>query len=215
MNFLNHSNLKGLHAPFNASQPYWLGKTIEENKERYITKWIPTIGTVTHSFAETMINERVKLSKSDIKMYKMYLLDNKEQCIPRYIVDSIDLQDLFSNLINYVNDAIGFKMTAEQILMYSERFFGTADAISFNNNILRIHDLKTGKTHVHIEQLMIYAALFCLEYKIKPGTIQMELRIYQNCEVLCHEPTAEDILPIMDQITTQDKELMKFMNKEA
>lgn len=215
MNFLSHSNLKGLHAPFSASQPYWLGKSIEENKERYVTKWIPTVGTVTHAFAESMINERIKLSKSDLKMYKMYLLDNKEQCIPRYVVDYIDIQALFSNLIPYVNDAIGFKMTAEQILMYSERFFGTADAISFNNNVLRIHDLKTGKGHVKIEQLMIYAALFCLEYKIKPGTINIELRIYQNCEVMEHYPTAEDILPIMDQIVSQDRDMEKFMNKEA
>lgn len=214
MKFLDHSKFKGLHAPFTASQPYWLGKDIDEMKDRYVTKWIPTIGTVTHAFAETMINEKIKLSKSDIKLYKLYLLDNKEQCIPRYIVDNVDLNLLFANLIPYVNDAIGYKMTAEQILMYSDLFFGTADAISFNNNILRIHDLKTGKGHVKIEQLMIYAALFCLEYKIKPGTIDIELRIYQNCEVMEHYPTAEDILPIMDQIKSQDKALASFMNKE-
>ena len=215
MNFVDHSKLNGLHAPFSASQPYWLGKSIEENKDRYILRWIPTVGTVSHAFAETMIKERIKLSKGDIKLYKVYLLDNKEQKIPRYIVDNVDLGYLYSNLIPYVNDAIGFKMTAEQILFYSERFFGTADSISFNDNILRIHDLKTGRGHVKIEQLMIYAALFCLEYKIKPGTIDIELRIYQNNEVMVHNPTAEDILPIMDQIIVQDKELSKFMNEEG
>ena len=96
-------------------------------------------------------------------------------------------------------------MNTEVVLFYSERFFGTADAISFRNNMLRIHDLKTGSTPVKMEQLEIYAALFCLEYKIKPGEIDMELRIYQNDEVLVHNPTAEDILPIMDRIVHLNK----------
>lgn len=99
----------------------------------------------------------------------------------------------------YVNDAIGFKMEPEVPLTYG-KFFGTADAICFRNGVLRIHDLKTGKTPVHIEQLMIYAALFCLEYKMKPGEIGIELRIYQNDEVLCHSPEADEIAPIMDKI---------------
>ena len=61
-----------------------------------------------------------------------------------------------------------------------------------------------------MEQLEIYAALFCLEYKIKPGDIRMELRIYQNDEILVHEPTAEDILPIMDKIVHVNKILEKI-----
>lgn len=84
-------------------------------------------------------------------------------------------------------------------------FSGTADAISFRNNVLRIHDLKTGVRPVHIEQLEIYAALFCLEYKIKPADIKIELRIYQNDEVLIHEPEPEDILQIMNKIIHLDK----------
>lgn len=215
MNFIDHSNLSGIHAPFSASQPYWLGQTDEEMKDRYISKWLPTIGTAAHAFAETLINERLKLTKNDVKMFKLYLLDNATAPIPRYIVDSVDLYFLFDNIQTYVNDAIGFKMTAEQILYYSDLFFGTADAISFNNNVLRIHDLKTGRGHVKIEQLLIYAALFCLEYKIKPNTIDIELRIYQSgLPVLYHEPTAEEIVPIMDQIVSQDKELSIFMRKE-
>ena len=51
-----------------------------------------------------------------------------------------------------------------------------------------------------MEQLEIYAALFCLEYKVKPSDIEIELRIYQNDEILVHNPTAEDIVPIMDKI---------------
>lgn len=100
-------------------------------------------------------------------------------------------------------------MSTEVILYYSDRFFGTADAISFRDGMLRIHDLKTGKTPVHMEQLEIYAALFCLEYKVKPSEIDMELRIYQKDEVLVHNPTAEDIEPIMDKIVHFNKLLEK------
>ena len=100
-------------------------------------------------------------------------------------------------------------MTPEQVLYYSDRFFGTADSICFRNGMLRIHDLKTGKTPVHMEQLEVYAALFCLEYKIKPSDIDMELRIYQNDQILYHNPTAEDILPIMDKIVHLNKLLEK------
>ena len=61
-----------------------------------------------------------------------------------------------------------------------------------------------------MEQLEIYAALFCLEYKVKPGDIHIELRIYQNDEILVYEPTAEDILPIMDKIVHVNKMLEKI-----
>lgn len=117
-------------------------------------------------------------------------------------------------IYSYVNDAIGFKMSTEVVLFYSERFFGTADAICFRNGVLRIHDLKTGKSPVKMEQLMIYAALFCLEYKVKPGEIEMELRIYQNDEILYFNPTAEDIAPIMDKIIHLNKLLEKLEYEE-
>ena len=51
-----------------------------------------------------------------------------------------------------------------------------------------------------MDQLEIYAALFCLEYRIKPTDIEIELRIYQNDEVLVHNPSPEDIVQIMDKI---------------
>ena len=114
----------------------------------------------------------------------------------------------------YVNDAIGYKMTPEQILYYSPNCFGTADAISFRGDILRIHDLKTGESPTHMEQLMIYAALFCLEYNYKPNEIQMELRIYQNDGIICHQPTIEDIFPIMDRIITFDKIINSIKEEE-
>ena len=66
-----------------------------------------------------------------------------------------------------------------------------------------------------MEQREVYAALFCLEYKIKPGDIQMELRLYKDNEVIVHEPTAEDILPIMDKIMSLNKALENFDDREV
>ena len=115
----------------------------------------------------------------------------------------------------YVNDAIGYKMVPEQVLYYSDNCFGTADAISFRGNLLRIHDLKTGVIPAHMEQLEIYAALFCLEYKFKPSDIEIELRIYQSDEILYHKPTSEDIVPIMDKIITFDKIIGNIKEQEG
>jgi hypothetical protein len=104
----------------------------------------------------------------------------------------------------YVNDCIGYKMVSEQPLFYSDYCFGTADAISFRKNYLRIHDLKTGITPASIEQLEIYAALFCLEYQKEPKDIEIELRIYQNDQVIVHKPEASEIEAIMDKIIEFD-----------
>ena len=131
--------------------------------------------------------------------------------IPGYVVDAaIDYDAVFDNLTNYVNESIGYRMVPEQILYYSENCFGTADAISqldsiFKQKLLRIHDLKTGTTPVHIEQLLIYAALFLLEYNTKPNEIDIELRIYQNNDIIEHIPSADELVPIIDRIITADK----------
>ena len=107
-------------------------------------------------------------------------------------------------LNTYVNDAIGFRMDTEQVLYYSDNCYGTADAISFNDGFLRIHDLKTGAVPAHMEQLYIYAALFCLEYGYHPKDIRMELRIYQNDEVWVENPTEEEISPVIAKIKEFD-----------
>ena len=185
MKFVRHSNLEGLHAPFSPSQSSWLRYDDDKAIEVYSTKKASEMGTLLHKWAKDTIDLGIKQPKSKKTIY------------------------------SYVNDAIGFRMNTEVVLYYSDRFFGTADAISFRNGTLRIHDLKTGKIPAHIEQLEIYAALFCLEYKVKPGEINIELRIYQNDEILYHNPTAEDILPIMDQIVHLDKLLEKIDNEEG
>ena len=188
MNFVKHLNLEGLHAPFSPSQPSWLRYDDEKALEVYANKKAAEMGTRLHAWAKETIDLGIKQPRSDKTLYA------------------------------YVNDAIGFKMSTEVVLFYSERFFGTADAISFRNNVLRIHDLKTGKIgkiESHLEQLEVYAALFCLEYRVKPGDIKMELRVYKNDEVVCHSPTAEDILPIMDKIISLDKLLATLEREEG
>ena len=101
-------------------------------------------------------------------------------------------------------------MDTEVVLYYSDRFFGTADAISFKNNFLRIHDLKTGTSPVHIEQPLVYAALFCLEYKIKPSDIKIELRIYQNDEIQIYEPEEGEVEEVMNKIVHLDELLSSY-----
>lgn len=175
MDFVKHSNYEGLHAFLGASKCSWLNYTDEEIASHYRNLQAKEMGTRLHEHAAECIRLGTRLE------------DNKK------------------TLNMYVNDAIGFMMQPEVVLYYSDNCFGTADAISFRRNFLRIHDLKTGVTKVHMEQLEIYAALFCLEYKKKPKDIKMELRIYQNNEILVHNPTVEDIAPIMDKIITADR----------
>ena len=185
MIFNQHYNLEGLHAPFSASQFSWLNYDDAKAIEVYNNKKATEMGTRLHDWAKRTIDLGIKQPKSKKTIYA------------------------------YVNDAIGFKMNTEVVLYYSDRFFGTADAICFRNGILRIHDLKTGKTKVHMEQLMVYAALFCLEYKIKPSDIDIELRIYQSNEVIYANPTAEDNVPIMDKIVHLNKILEKIDYEEV
>ena len=185
MNFNKHLNLEGAHALFSPSQSSWLRYDDEKAIEARSKRNAAEMGTRLHAWAKETIDLGIKQPRSKKTIYA------------------------------YVNDAIGYKMDAEVVLYYSDRFFGTADAICFRNNFLRIHDLKTGRLPVHMEQLEIYAALFCLEYKIKPGEIGMELRIYQNDEVIVHTPTAEDIVPIIDKIVHLDKILDKIERMEG
>ena len=96
-------------------------------------------------------------------------------------------------------------MSPEVVLYYSSNCFGSADAITFDDGILRIHDLKTGTVPAHMEQLYIYDAQFCLEYGIDPAVIRFENRIYQNDDIWIENPSAEDINPIIAKIKEFDK----------
>lgn len=208
MIFEKHLNLRGKHATLSPSQPAWLRYNEDQLYQKYASGYSQAMGTSLHELAETLISNNLKLKKSDKLTVLSHLLNDG---IPK---DVIDMDRLYSNFMNYVNDAIGFKLTPEQILYYSDYCFGTADAISFRNNFLRIHDYKSGTIPAKMEQLLVYAALFCLEYKVKPGEIETELRIYQNDEVIFHNPTADEILPVMDIIISHSKALER-MNEEV
>ena len=181
MLFNRHNNLAGLHAPFSPSQSSWLRYDDEKARDVYLNRKAAMHGSRLHAWAAETIQLRIKQPRSKKTLYA------------------------------YVNDAIGFDMEPEVVLFYSERFFGTADTICFRDNYLRVHDLKTGKTKADMEQLFVYVALFCLEYKYRPGELAgIECRLYQNDDILVANPTAEDIVPIMDQIVHLDKLLMKI-----
>lgn len=198
--FNNHDKLKGRHALLAPSQPYWLDYSEEQLYQKYCSTYAQAMGTAAHELAETLIRESIKVKKTDKNLLLVHLLQNG---IPRA---AIDIDRLFPNFMEYVNDAIGFGLVPEQILYYSDVCFGTADAMSFKKNFLRIHDYKSGTTPAKMNQLLVYAALFCLEYKIKPGDLEgCELRIYQNGDVIEEHPTAEDILPVMDIIMRSSK----------
>ena len=184
MNWNQHFNLKGSHAFLGASKYHWVNYTEDKLVEAYTRYTAAQRGTELHDLAAQLIKFGQKLPR------------NKK------------------TLNMYVNDAIGYRMKPEQILYYSDNCFGTADTICFRNGFLRIHDLKTGVIPAHIEQLLVYAALFCLEYKVKPAEIGMEVRLYQNDEVLVHNPEVDEIAPIMDKIITFDKILNRIKLEE-
>lgn len=186
MNFAKHSNLEGLHAPFSPSKSSWLRCDEDKALTVYRNMRAKEIGTRLHAWAKETIDLGIKQPRSKKTLYA------------------------------YVNDAIGFKMSTEVVLYYSDYFFGTADAICFRNNFLRIHDLKTGMHEASMEQLEIYAALFCLEYRVKPNELDgCELRLYQSDEVICHVPDPKDILAIMNKIVQLNKALEQFNYSEG
>lgn len=211
MIFNDHSKLVGQHAFLGASSYHWLNYDEQTLIQRYKQQYGKMIGTILHNFASECIKNHIKLSKSQDK--HMITLELVRNGIPN---EFFDADDILETLAPFVNDAIGFKMTSEQVLYYSENCFGTADVISFRNNVLRIHDYKSGSIPAHMEQLIIYAALFCLEYNIKPSDIsEIELRIYQNGEVLFHKPTSEEIEEIITKIVDDDRIIDGITNKKV
>lgn len=184
MNFVSHSDLKDCHAFLGASKHAWINYDEEKLEESYLKALAKQHGTRLHDYACESIKLRIKLP------------------------------DTTKTLNMYVNDAIGYRMTPEQTLFYSFNCFGTADAISFNDNLLRIHDLKTGVSPTSFAQLEIYAALFCLEYDVDPNEIDIELRIYQLNEVRVEIPNPEDILYIMEKIKVFDRRIEQLKEEQ-
>lgn len=173
-----HSNLAGQHAFLSPSKYHWINYDEEKIEHTYSKALAAMRGTELHDFAHEAIRLGIRLPENPA-----------------------------TTMALYVNDGIGFRMTCEQSLYYSDNCFGAADTISFRRNKLRIHDLKTGTSPTSEHQLEVYDALFCLEYRFKPHDIEHELRIYQNDEVRIYEPDPDQIVHIMDRITTFDKRI--------
>ena len=174
MLFNRHSELEGRHAFLSASKYAWLNYDDDKLVHSFHTHRATQRGTELHDFAAEAIRLGIRLPKTQ------------------------------ETLNMYVNDAIGYRMTPEQPLMYSENAFGTADAISFRRNLLRIHDLKTGVTPASFNQLLIYAAFFCHEYHFKPSEIKVELRLYQNNEVKKYIPDLPELMRVYEHVKWAD-----------
>ena len=171
----NEHSITDAHALLSPSYYHWLNYNDDQIINRMAVMYESARGTRLHSIAQQLITEKITLP------------DNNQ------------------TLNRYVNDAIRFRMVPEQLLYYSNNCFGTADTIRFNRNLLRVHDLKTGKTRVSMQQLKIYAGLFCLEYGFKPSKIRMELRIYKDDDIITDNPEVDEIVHVMDRIIHFDK----------
>lgn len=180
MRWNNHLRLDGTHSLLSPSKYAWLNYDEDKIDAMAYATVAARRGTDLHYLAQQMITLGVKLP------------------------------DTTATLNQYVNDAIGFRMQTEKILHYSDNCYGQVDAISFRKMYLRIHDLKTGVTKCSMQQLLIYIALFCLEYGVNPNEIEMEARIYQNdqVEILMADPI--EIMVIMDKIRTFDLRIKRI-----
>lgn len=181
MRFNKHLELQGSHAFLSASKYHWIRYDDDKIADRFLTAMAAAKGTELHEFASKAISLGIRLKSTPI------------------------------TLNQYVNDCIGFGMIPEQVLAYSINAFGTADAIKFipatriKPARLLIFDLKTGVSPASFDQLNVYAAYFCLEYGFKPTELEIELRIYQNNEVLIEIGDPDHILHIMDRTITSDR----------
>lgn len=192
MSLKKNSRLIGLHAFLSPSTYRWLDMDEDKLRASYFNKQQARLGDQLHEYAQKAIELKVKQA------------------------------DNGSTLSTYINDAIGFRMTPEFPLYYSDDCFGTTDAISFREerwkvegliNTLRISDLKTGLIEADMKQLLIYAAIFCFEYKFNPRDIKIVLRIYQNDAIVELIPDSSDIVMIMSKIRAQAA-LIAFLREE-
>lgn len=180
MIFNDHSKLAGMHALLSASKYHWVNYDDQKLEAFYTAQQAAVRGTRFHNLAAELIRMGVSLPRNS------------------------------KTLNMYVNDALGFRMSPEIVLFYSEVAFGTADAIGFRRNKLRIHDLKMGITPTKMTQLEVYAALFCLEYGVKPMDIEIELRIYQRDEVRIEVGDPDQITHIMSKTIEFSKRIQQW-----
>ena len=176
----NNHSTSHRHAFLSPSSYHWLKYDAEKLITKYANHKAAAMGTKIHSFAETCIQMNQRLPMNS------------------------------KTLNMFVNDSIGYRMDPEVMLFYSDNCFGTADAVSFSSGRLRIFDLKTGVTPASPNQILVYAALFCLEYGERPSELELDLRIYQLDEVFKLKIPHEDITKAMAVIIAHNKLLMSL-----
>ena len=211
MQWNDHHQLEGKHAFLGASNFHWINWTDSIFENRYYSQFSTIIGTTIHELAHDCILNRTKINKHDKHLVELSLY---HAFVPK---DAYDPNAILENLIPFVNDAIGYHMSSEILLYYNSYCFGTCDAILFNekDKILRMHDLKTGTTTAHFEQLLIYAALFCLEYHKNPRHFTTELRIYQNFEISVNTPDPSEIESFMELIQNRSQLISTYLEREG
>jgi hypothetical protein len=177
MLFNRHLELKNQHALLSASKHHWINYSEQKLEAFVVSNMTAQRGTELHAFAAEAIRLGIKLPDNNMTINA------------------------------YVNDALGFRMSPEVTLYYSPNCFGTADAVGFRKNKLRVHDLKNGITPTSFNQLYVYSALFCLEYGMKPMEVETELRIYQNDDVKILDADPHFITQVMSTIIMFDKRI--------
>lgn len=226
MNFNKHLEIKGLHALFSPSQGSWLNYSDDKIRDRVKNQYRKALGTEIHEYAAQQItlnhkvtNIRSVVSGIENYIYTKYRIadESKPSSFGNCLLQSVGSlpKEVFEMARLYINDGIAFRMTAEQPLVYSDYVFGTADTISFRDNLLRISDYKSGDHPASMDQLITYAALFCLEYTVKPRDIKTELRLYQAGEITLEEPESEDLEDTMATIINVTKVAERYKAKEG
>ena len=221
-----HLDLRGKHALLSPSRPSFFNSDPKEAPSRIIRTYSSTLGTDIHEWASIKIERCHKITSNkdmlnsiDEYIFKKYYIEklgevsrDGKRILYHFNKSLKQNPEWLDSIRRYINDSIGFRMYPEVVLFFNNDFFGCADALIFNEKerLLRIHDLKTGVSVVHIEQLMGYAALFCLEQHMDPSSIEYELRIYQGNDILIATPTGADVKPFVDWYLAADAELVKF-----
>jgi hypothetical protein len=183
MSFNKNPRIIGQHAFLSPSNYQWLDYDEDKLTRVFFEKQQTKRGDELHAYAQRAIDLGIRQAENN------------------------------TTLSLYINDAIGHRMQAEVPLYYSDECFGTADACGFRENHLRIHDLKTGKIVASMKQLLIYAGIFCFEYRMSPNEISISLRIYQNDAITEMIPDPSDILLVMSRIKTQ-AERIAYLREE-
>ncbi len=226
MIFNKHLDLRGQHALFSPSQNAWLRYDDDKIIDRIKNQYRSALGTELHEFVASQIelnhkvtNLRGLVTGVENYIYTKYRCGDETSKTAAYGMTLLRRigrlpKEVFETARLYINDGILYHMTVEQPLYYSDCIFGTADTIAFRDNNLRIHDYKSGAHPASMDQLMSYAALFFLEYRIKPRDVHTELRIYQSGEIITCEPEPDEIEDIMSCIINITKLSEKQKAKE-